>query len=143
SDIILKGERVVHLDEFVTEAPFRRARVTPEPDCPGFASGAAADERLNEIRTLLDRACPGAMARLESCLVNDPEEDGGLELMHMLAMHLPVDREKKLEWLRVGGALQRWQAIRSTLCQLAAGRELRHRVMLRYDDLRPDRPGHN
>ena len=39
--------------------------------------------------------------------------------------------------------LQRWQAIRSTLCQLAAGRELRHRVMLRYDDLRPDRPGHN
>jgi Lon protease-like protein len=143
SDIIFKGERVVRIEEFVQEAPYRRARVTALPEQTGFGQTGCTAERVDEIRTLLERACPGAIERLESCLVHPPEEDGGLELMHTLAMNLPVDLDRKLSWLAAGGTLARWQAIRSTLGRLAAARELRGRVLRQYEDVRPDKPGRN
>jgi Lon protease-like protein len=143
SDIILKGERVVRIEEFVSEAPFRKAKLRVLPEDGGFGNGISSGERLDEIRVLLDKACPGALERLESCLVNQPEDDGGLELLHTLAMNLPVDLDRKLGWLASGSALSRWQAIRSTLMALGAAREVRQRVIRRYDDLRPEHPRRN
>jgi len=143
SDIILKGERVVRIEEFVQEAPYRRAQVTALPEQAGFEHGEYTTERVAQMRTLLERACPGAIDRLESCLVQSPEDDGGLELMHTLAMNLPVDLERKLSWLTAGGTLARWQAISSTLERLAAAREQRGRVLRQYEDVRPDKPGRN
>jgi hypothetical protein len=58
-------------------------------------------------------------------------------------MNLPVEHERKLDWLAAGGTLARWDAIRGTLCRLAAARDLRGRVIQRYDDLRPEHPGRN
>lgn len=143
SDIIFRGERVVRIDEFVDRVPFRRAMISPHGPDDALGNGASGRERVEELRSLLDRACPGARERLESCLVNDVEEDGGLELLHTLAMNLPVEQEQKLGWLACEGALARWQAIRGTLQRLAASRELRRRVLQQYDDVRPEKPGRN
>jgi len=143
SDVVLRGERVVRIDEFVQDVPFRAAHVTPQPDEDDFVSKPGAEERRRELRALAEAACPGVMAALESRLVSSPEQDGGLELLHTLAASFPAPVETKLEWLACAGSLQRWDRIRATLSEVARERTRKTRAIARYSDLKPPDPTHN
>lgn len=143
SDIVLRGERVVHLEEFVQDTPYRIARVRPSPEDRAFAEEPGQPERLAELRTLLDEACPGATDALETRLVTRPEADGGMELLHTLACCFPVKIENKLEWLAADGSLERWHRVRDVLRGVKHERDRKSRCIDRYADLKPDDPKHN
>jgi Lon protease-like protein len=143
SDVVLCGERVVHLEEFVSDEPYRIARFRSCEEDAEFAGAPGAAERLAQMRELLDRACPGATKALESRLVARPEQDGGLELLHTLASSFPLSVEEKLSWLACEGSLARWDCIRATLERVARERTRKDRAIERYGDLKPDDPKHN
>ncbi|MFN8179926.1 MAG: LON peptidase substrate-binding domain-containing protein [bacterium] len=143
ADLVLCGERVVHLEEFVAEEPFRIAKIRSRPEDDEFARAPGAAERLAQMRELLDRACPGATQALESRLIARPEQDGGLELLHTLASSFPLAVEQKLAWLECEGSLARWERIRATLEGVARERGRKDRAMERYADLKPEDPKHN
>lgn len=143
SDLVWRGERVVHLEEFGAESPYRVARLTVRPDDDAFARAPGAVERLAELRVLLESACPGALAALESRLVTPTKEDGGLELLHTLASTFPVTIDRKLEWLESADSLERWGLIREMLAALGQERTRKSRALSRYSDLAPEHPGRN
>jgi Lon protease-like protein len=143
SDIVLRGERVVRILEFVQDVPYRVARLEPQPVERDFAEKPGQPERLAELRDLLDQACPGATSALETRLVARPETDGGMELLHTLASCFPVKMERKIEWLACDGSLDRWTRLRDMLRGVAAERDRKSRCIVRYADLKPDDPKHN
>jgi len=143
SDVVLRGERVVQLEEFVSDSPFRVARLRVEPEDDAFGRPPDLDERLAELRTLLERACPGASRALESRLLTRPEQDGGLELLHTLASSFPVSVEQKLEWLAAGGTMERWRRIRDVLEKVGLERTRKARALVQYADLKPEDPKTN
>ncbi len=143
ADVILRGERVVELGEAVADTPYRISRITELPREGSFAEEPGAAERLTELIDLFERVCPGALESLRPRLFCNPEEDGGRELLHTVAMHLPVDLKHKLDWLGRPGSLSRWLGVRSILRGLATARALRSRALLRYADLAPDHPASN
>jgi Lon protease-like protein len=143
ADLVIRGERVVHLEEFVQSEPYRVARIRAEPEDDEFARARGGTERLVELRALVDRACPGAANALESRLIARPEQDGGLELLHTLASSFPVPVPTKLQWLDCPGTLERWRRIRETLRVLAGERARKDRALERYADLQPEDPKHN
>lgn len=143
ADVVVRGERVVRLEEFVQSEPYRVARIQPAPEDDEFVCAPGAAERLAELRSLLDRACPGATKALESRLINPVEQDGGLELLHTLASSFPVSVEQRFEWLSCAGTLERWRRIRETLERVAGERACKDRALVRYSDLQPEDPKHN
>ena len=82
SDVILRGERVVRLGRSVAESPYRISRVHPLPREGSFAEEPGARERLQELTELFEQVCPGALESLRTRLHFDPDDDGGLELLH-------------------------------------------------------------
>ena len=67
----------------------------------------------------------------------------GLQLLHTIAMHLPVGVPRKIDWLCQPGTLKRWQAIRETLKRMGAERNLREHTIARYSDQQPSDPNRN
>jgi Lon protease-like protein len=143
ADVVLRGERIVRIEEFVQEEPFRVAKIQSRADEEDFARSPGAAERLVEMRASLDRACPGATKALESRLFARPEQDGGLEFLHTLASSFPLAIEEKLAWLACEGSLQRWNCIRAVLARVAEARCRKDRAIERYSDLKPTDPKHN
>jgi Lon protease-like protein len=143
SDLILKGERVVEIGEVVSHVPYRTARVRCFPEDAAFAEGPGARDRILELKRLLEDACPGCVEGLRAHISDDLGEEGGLTLLHTVAMHLPVDISRKLDWLQCSDSLRRWEKIRATLVDLGKNRETRKRVLLQYADLEPENPGIN
>lgn len=143
SDLILKGEAVVRLGELVSDEPYRTATVRRLPDHGCFAQEPGAAARCEELRFLLERACPGCLQALREGWPGDFDRDCGVELLHTVAMHLPVEVETKLTWLRCRGSLERWTLMRSTLERMGADRAERRRVLTRYEDLLPEHPRSN
>jgi Lon protease-like protein len=143
SDVILRGERVVELGAKVADKPYPILRVHPLPREGSFREEPGAAERLAELMDLFERVCPGGLDSLRPRMFLDPEDDGGLELLHTVAMHLPVDLKHKLDWLARPGSLSRWLGVRETLRALAAARASRRRTLDRYADLTPKFPGKN
>jgi Lon protease-like protein len=143
SDLIVRGGPIVNIEEFVASSPFRvaRVKVRPEEDC--FVTAPGAKQRVQELHDLLELACPGSLVRLQEALPVDGTPRGGLELLHVVAMHLPVDVALKLEWLACPGSLSRWKCIRKKLCELASARSLGKVCLERYSDLSPDDPQAN
>ncbi|MBZ0267483.1 LON peptidase substrate-binding domain-containing protein [bacterium] len=142
SDLIVRGERVVHLREVERWDPYRVARLDAE-EPEQLRSKENARRRVKELRDLIERCCPGVFAKLERKLYHSPEEDGGLELLNTLASSLPVRMEKKLEWLRCDCPQARWEDLRETLLRMAEERDRNARVIVRYEDLRPPKPRSN
>ena len=142
-DLVMRGERVVHIEEFVQSEPYRVARIRSVPEDDEFSRAPGFAERLAELRELVNRACPGATQALEIPLLGALEKDGGLEFLHALAASFPVPAEQKLEWLRCEGTLERWRRIRETLERVAEERVSKARAIVRYADLKPDNPKHN
>jgi Lon protease-like protein len=143
SDLVWRGERVVRLAEIGPETPYRVAQLAVRAEDDAFAREPGAAGRLDDLRVLLERACPGALVALESRLVTPVREDGGLELLHTLASTFPVPTERKLAWLESADTLERWLAVRATLESLAAERTRKDRALSRYADLAPEHPRHN
>lgn len=143
SDLVLLGCRVVEIEEIVGTSPYlvARIRVRQEEDC--FVTAPGAKERVQELSDLLELACPGSVKKLRATLQVDGSAKGALDLLHLVAMHLPVDTNLKLEWLACPGSLTRWRMIRKKLCQLASTRSLGQICLERYSDLRPDHPQRN
>ena len=143
SDVIVRGERVIELVQSVADSPYPMSRIRPLPREGCFAEEPGAKERLEELLDLVDSSCPGTLDSLRTQLLFDPEDDGGMELLHTICMHLPVEREKKLGWLRRPGSLSRWLGVRETLRELAAARVSRQSTIDFYSDLAPDDPRSN
>lgn len=143
ADLVMEGERVVRIEEFVQNEPYRIARIRSVPEDDAFATAEGTAERLGELREFLDRACPGATEAIESRLIHAVDQDGGLEFLHTLASSFPVAAEQKLEWLACEGSLERWRKIRETLQRVAGERADKDRALVRYADLKPDNPKHN
>ncbi len=143
SDLIVRGGPIVEIEEYVASTPFRvaRVKVRPEEDC--FITAPGAKRRVQELHDLLELACPGSLAKLRETLTVDGSARGGLELLHVVAMHLPVDVTLKLEWLACPGSLSRWKCIRKKLCELASARSLGKDCLHRYSDLCPEDPQAN
>jgi hypothetical protein len=141
SDIIVQGERVVEITDIVAKCPFRVARFRAA--APEAAIATGCEDRVEELRTLIERACPGAYAPLEERLFRKPEEDGGLELLNTLASGFPVSIEMKLRWLACPESCSRWNEVRRTLLALVANRSRRQKLVQRYGDLRPGDPRQN
>jgi Lon protease-like protein len=142
SDIILRGKTAVRIDGFVSETPYRVARVTPVPD-DGQLVGTAAAEFRRDLSSLLERASPGCVEALRAEWPGDFDGDGSMELLHTIAMYLPVSVEKRLEWLACRGGQDRWLRMRETLVELAEARQVNQRVLLQYEDTRPPEVGEN
>lgn len=142
-DLVLRGCRVVQIEGEVASEPYRVARVRTieQNDC--FVTAPGARERIQELNDLLELACPGSVAKLRETLQLDGSARGALDLLHLVAMHLPVNVALKLEWLACPGSLTRWRMIRKKLSELASTRSLGKDCLERYEDLRPDHPGRN
>jgi Lon protease-like protein len=143
SDLILEGEQVVRIDGFAESEPFRIAQVTPQPDDRRFVEGPHAGVRIAELSRLLEAACPGCVQALAEQLPRNSDADRGLQLLHTIAMHLPVEVERKLEWLRCPDTLERWRSLRETLATMGEERARRQTVVSRYADLAPVDPVRN
>lgn len=143
SDVILRGESIVEIESFVSDTPFRTARIRICPELDSFADGVGASRRVRELHELLESACPGCVEALREQMPGELEEGGGLSLLHTIAMHLPVEIESKIAWLSEPGSLSRWRAIRHRLRRLADARAQRSTALLRYADLTPEDPGKN
>ncbi len=143
SDIVLRGCRVVEIERFVRSEPYRVARVktVEQNDC--FVTAPGAKERVQELHDLLELSCPGSLAKLRDTLHLDGSARSALDLLHLVAMHLPVQVDLKLQWLACPGSLTRWRMIRKKLGELAASRSLGKDCLARYDDLRPEHPQKN
>jgi len=140
--VVVVGESVVRIEEWIGGAAFRIARVVVQQPEACFAEGPEREQRLRELEELLDSACPGSLASLRE-RIGESLSDGALELLHTVAMNLPVDLPRKLEWLGCRGSLDRWKAICGTLRYVAAGRALRERTISRYSDCLPEDPRRN
>ena len=141
SDIILRGETAVRLDGFVDDRPYQVARISAVED-----GEARADETVppnGELHQLLEAACPGCLGVLRQGWPGDFDRDCTVELLHTVAMHLPVSVETRLRWLACSGPKERWERIRETLTQLAANRVQQREVLTLYRDLQPGEPGVN
>ena len=143
SDIILQGERVVDVVETVREKPYPRVLVEERASRGEFAEGAGALERCRELQLLLEKACPGCVKGLRERMGGDFESTCGIELLHTVAMYLPVGVEKKVAWLSCEGSLARWEAIRSTLLEMGRSRSRRLTAIRTYEDVRPEDPAAN
>lgn len=143
SDLIVRGGPIVDIEEFVSSTPFRVARVTLRRETDCFITAPGAKQRVQELHDLLELACPGSLARLREALPVDGTPQGALELLHVVAMHLPVDVDLKLQWLACPGSFSRWKCIRKKLCELASKRSMGRVCLERYDDLCPDDPQAN
>jgi Lon protease-like protein len=136
-NVVLRGESVVRIEEWIGGAAFRIAQVRHQEEEACFMEGPEGAERLRELEGLLESACPGILGTLrERCGTTDGTE-AGLELLHTIAMQLPVDPARKLEWLACAGSLERWTAVRATLRSVALVRSQRQRTIERYSDLMP------
>jgi hypothetical protein len=71
------------------------------------------------------------------------ERCSGDELLHTVAMHLPVGVDQKLAWLGCAGSLARWEMLAGTLREMGEARGQRQRALGRYHDLLPENPGKN
>jgi len=143
SDLILRGEAVVRLEEVTSEKPYRTAKITPVAQEGCFSKAPGAKQRCAELHALLEAACPGCVQALQERWPVDFKKECSVELLHTVAMHLPVSVEKKLEWLDCPGSLARWEKLRQTLLELGVKRGAQRRVIRRYDDLQPDDPATN
>jgi Lon protease-like protein len=143
SDLILRGESVVRIEEVASEKPYRTASVAPVQEEGSFSTAPGARERCRELHRLLEGACPGCVQALRERWPADFRKECSVELLHTVAMHLPVSVDRKLEWLACPGSLARWESIRGTLRELGDTRGAQKRVIRRYDDLRPEDPGSN
>jgi len=143
SDLILRGEAVVRLEEVSSDKPYRTAKVDPVAQEGCFAKGEGARERCAELHALLEAACPGCVKALQDRWPVDFKKKCSVELLHTVAMHLPVGVEKKLEWLGCPGSLSRWESLRETLLELGATRSAQRRLIRRYGHLQPDDPTTN
>ncbi len=143
SDLVLRGCHVVEIQELLASEPFRRARVKvlAQGDC--FVSSPGAKERVQELYDLLELACPGSVERLRKKIKIEDGARGGLNLLHVVAMYLPVDVTLKLEWLACPGSLPRWRMIRKKLCELASTRSMGKICLERYGDRYPEDPQWN
>jgi ATP-dependent Lon protease len=143
TDLVMRGCHVVEIEEFIATDPFCRARikVREQEDC--FISAPGAKERVQELYDLLELACPGSVDRLKNKLQIEDGAKGGLALLHLVAMYLPVDVTLKLEWLACPGSLTRWRMIRKKLCELASTRSMGKICLERYSDLCPENPQSN
>ncbi len=141
SDIIVCGERVVEVREFVSARPYRVARLDPaRPEASPPEMGAQC---VTELRNLINRCCPGTYEKLQNQLAASPDEDGGLELLNTLASSFPVQVERKLAWLRCADPAERWQAMRTTLLHVAEEARRCDDTIRQYSDRRPETPGFN
>jgi Lon protease-like protein len=143
SDVILRGERVVMIEKFVREQPYRVARVRLLPHDRDFEVAPGSRERVDELERLIEEACPGCLQALRTETPQERGVEGPQSLLHTIAMHLPIDIELKLDWLACPGSLARWEAIRAVLREAAAARAGRARTLRRYSDLAPRDPGRN
>jgi Lon protease-like protein len=143
SDVILKGERVVEIGETVSNVPYRTAQIRCFADDTSFADKPGAPDRIVELKQRLEDACPGCVEALRAHIADDLGEEGGLTLLHTIAMHLPVEVALKLEWLACPDSLARWEKMRATLLSMASDRQAGKRVIHRYADLQPENPGIN
>jgi Lon protease-like protein len=143
SDLILRGEAVVRMEEVSSTKPYRTAKVTPVLQEGCFAKGEGSRERCAELHALLEAACPGCVEALQQRWPVDFKKECSVELLHTVAMHLPVSVDQKLEWLACPGSLARWESLRETLRELGATRGAQRRVIRRYDDLHPEDPAAN
>jgi len=143
TDLVLRGRHVVEIEELLASEPFRRARVKvlQQGDC--FISAPGARERVQELYDLLELACPGSVERLRKKMQIEDGAKGGLDLLHVVAMYLPVDVTLKLEWLACPGSLPRWRMIRKKLCELASTRSMGKICLERYSDRYPEDPQSN
>ena len=141
SDIIVRGERGVKLLDFVATSPFRVATFAPGP-VETEAEGDC-EVRVQELRELIERCCPGAYEPLEERLFCKPEDDGGLELLNTLAAGFPVSIPKKLEWLECKDSCARWVEVRRTLVEIGDQRLRRQQLVQKYEDCRPPDPRRN
>jgi Lon protease-like protein len=143
SDLILKGERVVEIGRVVSLEPYRTVEVRCSPSDTAFAESPGARDRILELKRLLEDACPGCVEALREHMPDEQEPEGGLTLLHTIAMHLPVEIPRKLEWLRCPDSLARWTKIRRTLIEMGRARTERNRIFNCYEDLQPDNPSVN
>ncbi|GJM43769.1 MAG: hypothetical protein DHS20C21_06110 [Gemmatimonadota bacterium] len=143
SEFVVRGERVVRLLEFDRTEPFRLASlaVSDPEDPPVFEDRPA--ERLQELRALLERCCPGVYEKLLPGLFRAPELDGGLELVNTLAASFPVDVPHKLEWLQAETPRVRWEGVVRTLEERCRECEQRKFLMNRYRDETEGNPDRN
>ncbi|NNE44740.1 MAG: hypothetical protein HKN12_11055, partial [Gemmatimonadetes bacterium] len=139
-DIILRGEAAVRIQGYVDHDPYRMARVTPVTDGELVADPLAPPPG-SDLRELLELACPGCLAVLREGWPGDFDRECSVELLHTVAMHLPVSVETRLEWLGCRSAAERWRRIRAALIDLAKSRTTQSRVLSRYRDLRPEEMG--
>jgi Lon protease-like protein len=142
-DVIVRGEAVVTMAERKSPRPYRLAAVTPLAQGPAFADEPGAEERFRELRRLLELACPGCVSALQERWPGIFERCSGDELLHTVAMHLPVSVEQKLAWLGCAGSLSRWEMLSGTLREMGEARGERQRALGRYHDLLPEDPGRN
>jgi Lon protease-like protein len=143
SDLVLRGCHVVDIEELLAMQPFRRARVKVREQGDCFVSAPGAKERVQELYDLLELACPGSVKKLRDKAQIEDGARGGLDLLHLVAMYLPVDVTLKLEWLACPGSLPRWRMIRKKLCELASTRSMGKICLERYSDLCPEDPQSN
>jgi Lon protease-like protein len=143
SDVIVRGESVVAMAERKSDRPYRLAVVTALAQGPAFAAEPGAEDRFRELRRLLELACPGCVGALQERWPGIFERCSGDELLHTVAMHLPVSVEQKLAWLGCAGSLCRWEMLAGTLREMGRARCERQRALGRYHDLLPEDPGKN
>lgn len=143
SDLVLRGCHVVDIEELLAQDPFCRARVKVRAQGDCFVSAPGAKERVQELYDLLELACPGSVKKLCDQAQIEDGARGGLDLLHLVAMYLPVDITLKLKWLACEGSLPRWRMIRKKLCDLASTRSMGKICLERYSDRFPEDPKSN
>jgi hypothetical protein len=143
SDVIVRGEIVVGIEERKSARPYRVVTITPLPLGRSFGEDPGCEERCRELRRLLEGACPGCVAALKERWPRIFDAKCCDELLHTVAMHLPVRVELKVDWLACAGSLPRWEKLRSTMLEMGAARDVRQRALGRYQDLLPENPAKN
>ncbi|HET9888166.1 MAG TPA: hypothetical protein VFR10_11690, partial [bacterium] len=116
-------------------------KMREQADC--FAAAPGGKERAQELCDLLELACPGSVKKLREKAQIEEGARGGLDLLHIVAMYLPVEVTLKLEWLACNGSLPRWRMMRKKLCELASTRTMGMICLERYADRYPQDPASN
>jgi Lon protease-like protein len=140
SDLVVRGCHAVDIEEWLASEPYPKARVKVREQGDCFAGAPGAKERVQELYDLLELACPGSVKKLRDKAQIEDGARGGLDLLHIVAMYLPVDVTLKLEWLGCAGSLPRWRMIRKKLCELASTRTMGRICLERYSDRYPQDP---
>jgi Lon protease-like protein len=143
SDLVVRGCSAVDIEEWVAFEPYRKARVKVREQGDCFAAAPGSKERVQELYDLLELACPGSVKKLREKAQIEESARGGLDLLHIVAMYLPVEITLKLEWLACNGSLPRWRMIRKKLCGLASARTMGRICIESYSDRFPQDPGSN